>query len=534
MANGRTWLIWGLLLAALCVTGCERRAPDEAPAASEAEESPAAEEAEEPQTTGKETEPPAESGEPRPPTTAEQMESQLGTSRFGVYFQGEQKCGYAKIVFERGEFAGRPAFTTSMVLSARIRMGALVQPMEIRQDRYYALTGELLGFDMNTATIMGKGEFSGRVEGEQLVVQTTMGGHTQTHTYPVPDESLTSVLAAFRLLQEGKPGDTIKYEVFDVMARGPVTVSTKLIRFETRMINGVKTRVGVFHTSYAGMGLTITEYVTEGGQVLKTAVGQMFTLRREPEDVAKDVKHSFNILRAGIIQVDRQIGDPRRVVSLKLGLTGVPKGIELLEDGRQSVERGGDGPDAKHIVTLKVASKPDAAPSLPMDVGDPEIAKWLKSSSFAQSDNADIRKLAAKTVGDTTDAFAAAGRIQRWVYANVEKKALAAISNAVAVMKERKGDCSEHSILFVALCRAAGIPARQAIGIGYSQLMGGFGYHAWAEVWVGKWVAMDPTWGEDLADATHVKFGIGDTKSMGTVAGLFGSLQIEVLELEKE
>ncbi|MFO7900979.1 MAG: hypothetical protein R6V58_18220 [Planctomycetota bacterium] len=43
---------------------------------------------------------------------------------------------------------------------------------------------------------------------------------------------------------------------------------------------------------------------------------------------------------------------------------------------------------------------------------------------------------------------------------------------------------------------------------------------------------MDPTWGEELADATHVKFGTGDTKSMGTIAGLFGSLQIEVLELE--
>ncbi|MFO7899742.1 MAG: transglutaminase-like domain-containing protein [Planctomycetota bacterium] len=523
MANGRTWLIWGVLLAALCVTGCERRAPDEAPAA---------EEAGQPQTTGKETEQPAEPGEPRPPTVAEQMESQLGTSWFGVYFQGEQKCGYAKIVFEKGEFADRPAFTTSMILNAKVRMGALVQPMEIRQNRHYALTGELLGFDMTTATVMGKGTFSGAVEGEELVVKTTMGGHTQTHKYPAPDESLTSVLAAVRLLQEGKPGDAIQYEVFDVMARGPVTVSTRLIRFETRMINGVKTRVGVFHTSYAGMGLTITEYVTEDGQVLTTAVGQMLTLRREPEDVAKDVKHAFNILRAGIIKVDRQIGDPRKVVSLKLRLSGVPKGIELLEDGRQSVERGGDGPDAKHDVTLSAATRPDAAPSLPMDVGDPEIAKWLKPSSFAQSDHAGIRKLAAEIVGDTKDAFAAAGKIERWVYANVEKKALAAISNAVAVMKQREGDCSEHSILFVALCRAAGIPARQAIGIGYSQLMGGFGYHAWAEVWVGKWVAMDPTWGEELADATHVKFGTGDTKSMGTIAGLFGSLQIEVLELE--
>ena len=110
---------------------------------------------------------------------------------------------------------------------------------------------------------------------------------------------------------------------------------------------------------------------------------------------------------------------------------------------------------------------------------------------------------------------------------------MAAMSNALGVLKRMEGDCSEHTALFVALCRAAGIPARQVVGIGYSDEIKAFGYHAWAEVYVGRWVAMDPTWGENLVDATHLKFGAGGAESLGAVAGLFGSLKIKVIEVER-
>ena len=82
----------------------------------------------------------------------------------------------------------------------------------------------------------------------------------------------------------------------------------------------------------------------------------------------------------------------------------------------------------------------------------------------------------------------------------------------------------------VAIC----LPARQVTGIGYSNAVGGFGYHAWGEVYVGRWVAMDPTWGENRADATHVKFAVGDTESIGAIVGLFGSIKIEVVDVERE
>src|SRR5205807_1297290 len=83
--------------------------------------------------------------------------------------------------------------------------------------------------------------------------------------------------------------------------------------------------------------------------------------------------------------------------------------------------------------------------------------------------------------------------------------------DARPVLENKAGDCTEHTLLFVALARAAGLPAREVGGVAY---VGGdepaFGWHAWAEVHDGsQWVAVDPTWGQVFVDATHIKFSEG-------------------------
>ena len=41
----------------------------------------------------------------------------------------------------------------------------------------------------------------------------------------------------------------------------------------------------------------------------------------------------------------------------------------------------------------------------------------------------------------------------------------------------------------------------------------GFFYHAWPEVYVGRWVSGDPTLNQFPADATHIRFVTGDLES---------------------
>jgi hypothetical protein len=81
----------------------------------------------------------------------------------------------------------------------------------------------------------------------------------------------------------------------------------------------------------------------------------------------------------------------------------------------------------------------------------------------------------------------------------------------------------------VALCRAAGIPAVTCAGVVYVD-NGIFGYHAWPAVWVGEWVAIDPTFSQQIADATHIILAQGSLDAQYVVNAVLGRLSIEEVE----
>ena len=110
---------------------------------------------------------------------------------------------------------------------------------------------------------------------------------------------------------------------------------------------------------------------------------------------------------------------------------------------------------------------------------------------------------------------------------HVKDSYVPSFSNALEVLQSERGDCTEHSVLFVGLARALKIPARVAVGIGYWPAGEGFGWHAWAEVQVdGKWYAVDPTWNQVNADATHIKLADGDAMQQARIVMLLGKLSI--------
>ena len=48
-------------------------------------------------------------------------------------------------------------------------------------------------------------------------------------------------------------------------------------------------------------------------------------------------------------------------------------------------------------------------------------------------------------------------------------------------------------------------------------------WHEWVEAWVGEWTQLDPTFGQDVADATH--FAVGEEGS-AEITPLIGSLKV--------
>jgi transglutaminase-like putative cysteine protease len=121
-----------------------------------------------------------------------------------------------------------------------------------------------------------------------------------------------------------------------------------------------------------------------------------------------------------------------------------------------------------------------------------------------------------------------AERLTRWLHDSLGKDITIGVPSAVQTLAARNGDCNEHTQLYLALARAAGIPARGAAGL--ARVGRKFYYHAWPEVYLGRWVAVDPTFGEFPADAGHLRFVTGGLGRQVELLRLIGTLGIDVVE----
>jgi hypothetical protein len=151
----------------------------------------------------------------------------------------------------------------------------------------------------------------------------------------------------------------------------------------------------------------------------------------------------------------------------------------------------------------------------------------LASEPLLQANDPAIVALAVRIAGNERDPRVVAERINKWVYDSLAKEITISIPSAVQVLRTRRGDCNEHTQLFTALARAVGIPTRIATGLAY--VNGKFYYHAWPEIRLRDWVAVDPTFGQFPADAAHLRFVRGGLTRQGELLRLVGTLRIEVL-----
>ena len=100
------------------------------------------------------------------------------------------------------------------------------------------------------------------------------------------------------------------------------------------------------------------------------------------------------------------------------------------------------------------------------------------------------------------------------------------------VLRTGIGDCNEHATLLTALLRASGIPAKIVVGLVYTR--GKFFYHAWTEAYLDRWVSMDATLNQMPVDVTHIKLFEGNLDKQVEIAGLIGTLTLEVLDFRND
>lgn len=193
----------------------------------------------------------------------------------------------------------------------------------------------------------------------------------------------------------------------------------------------------------------------------------------------------------------------------------------------QSVQAGGQAYiDAEGNSYLKITSSSPPNPfqyservlvqmdrrqttSLPASYEVPaNYSLFISPTNKTQSDDPRIRALAGNITANAQTPFEKVAMLAIFVNSNMEYDTSMAgkEKDAIWVLENRRGVCTEYSRLFVALARSIGIPARYAEGYVYSQQFQSWMGHAWAEAYIGEWVPVDATWFEvGELDSVHIE-----------------------------
>lgn len=160
---------------------------------------------------------------------------------------------------------------------------------------------------------------------------------------------------------------------------------------------------------------------------------------------------------------------------------------------------------------------------------------YLSDGSKYRINDPYIRKIARDVVGDETNCYWIARKLFDYVTKKVRYERTGGWNAAPMVLKRGNGSCSEYSFATIALCRAAGLPARY---VGSAVIRGDDAstddgvFHRWPEVYLPNcgWVPLDPSSGGGVFAYPSTKarvIGYRDNRYLITTIGGGGSEYLE-------
>lgn len=138
--------------------------------------------------------------------------------------------------------------------------------------------------------------------------------------------------------------------------------------------------------------------------------------------------------------------------------------------------------------------------------------------------------------------IASAHAVAEWVRASMVYRPGSTVvsTSAVEALATGEGVCQDFVHVFLGAVRALGIPARYVSGYLHPESDPAVGEmrkgqsHAWAEIWAGGWVAVDPTNGGDPG-LRHVVVARGrDYRDVSPLKGIYSGGAAHALEVEVE
>ena len=337
---------------------------------------------------------------------------------------------------------------------------------------------------------------------------------------------------------ELKPGDTFPMRQADVRKEKVVERVLEVVGPDTvEGPDGSVPTTKVKETDPETKSVT-WEWFDATGVIVRLKAGST-EIRRITESAAKQRQAepaSFSITLEASPALERSFSADRMRVDVRLK-PDPDRPLPEFADSPWSRPLGVEGDDAKgwtiHTEFRAYDAPADAHATIP--VTDPAFAKDLKPTLLMPCMHEDVQKAARGVIQGETDAKKAVAKLSEYVFTRLKKQSgPVPDATAVEILRDKMGDCSEHALLFVALCRAVGIPARRCQGfVCVGSLWGG---HAWAEVWVGAWMGVDPTTNDVGTSARYLFYGYpDDPESRGDLVSSLVArrMSLDVVRLEE-
>ncbi len=382
-----------------------------------------------------------------------------------------------------------------------------------------------------------------------LHVRIKSEGNTQKLSFRMAQPPVFASVVPIRVAVGNglKVGESVRLPVFDPTSLSARTVEVKVLAHDTLVVpdsaalDSASGRWAPAHYDSIPAwkiaeifgGVRVESWVDEDGRILRSSSPLGFSMEKTEYELARQAedderagssKEGGDVILQTAIQSNVSLKEVEQYDSLRFRLSGVDLSGFQLDGDRQTLH--GD------TLTVRRGNWASLDPGYRLPYPHMDLKQYLEPAPLIQSDDPRIIREARKIAGGRftpghSDPKVVAMRLEQAVNRMLKKKITFSVPNAVQVLETRQGDCNEHTVLYVALARALGLPARTAVGVVY--LNGSFFYHAWPEVWLGRWVAIDPTFGQVPADASHIRFVIGGLAQQVEIVRLIGNLHIEVL-----
>jgi hypothetical protein len=450
-----------------------------------------------------------------------------GPEWFGLYLVGK-KAGWTRSEIRRELRDGKDLVVGRTETVIRATVGGKDVERRQEEERVWEARagGRLLSFRAAWAGDGGDRTVTGTCD--RTTCKALLAAGVQREERTIEGVRETVELADGARLAAARRGAVIGTQL-DLEKLRPREVRDQFIRRDVIAGAGVAEEVSVVAESEPGDRLAAEYRVSDDGRILEIRLGEAVVARPETEESAKrlDQIDLFALARVPLPRaLPRDV--PRTIV---YRLQGLPPSFQK-GDARQRFEKAQAG-TAVLVVSARRPAAADPSRDTPLDRAKAGAsADDLAATPQVNFDAPGIRELAKQVAGGSKGAYEAARKLSADVHDRLEKVYGASHDRASDVLAAGQGDCTEHTVLLVALARALGIPARPVHGLVYARYGDGqdaLYWHAWVEVRsAGEWIHLDPTFGQPVADATHLALGSGT--QVDTV-GLLGTLKVVGVEV---